>query len=153
MKERAKKAVGLIVFVFIFIFIAAIAIPFGHDIIFDSFSVSNYDVREGIVSDVILKEKGNKGTCENIIVDDYNIFVKCGEDYTGQFNIGDTTEYYVYKGKGYHTEDQMKSGSFVGKIIDFGMIGAYILLLVLLTLKKGQLFDYINEIGGIKNTN
>lgn len=152
MDGRLKKSFKLIIFVLVFIFIVGIAIPLVHDIIFDSFSVSNYEVEEGIVSDVIIKEKG-KSTCENIIVDDYNIFVKCGEDYRPQFNIGDRTEYYIYKGKGYHTVDQMKSGSFIGKIIDFGMIGTYILLLCLISINKGKLARFVDEIAGNKDTN
>ena len=143
--NRAKKGFKLIIFVLVFIFIVGIAIPVVHDIIFDSFSVSNYEVEEGIVSDVIVEEKGKRGTCENIVVDDYNVFVKCGEDYSPQFNIGDRTEYYIYKGKGYHTIDQMKSGSFIGKIIDFGMIGTYILLLCLIAINKGKLAEYIDD--------
>lgn len=153
MNERGKKAFKLIIFVLVFLFIASLGIPLVHEILFDSFSVSNYEVEEGIVSDVIVEEKGSKGTCENIIVDNYNIFVKCGDYYKQQFNIGDRTEYYVYKGKGYHTEAQMKSGSFIGKIIDFGMIGSYIVLLVLIAINKGKLFEYIDDMANKKNTN
>ena len=92
-----------------------------------------------------------ESTCENIVVDGYNIFVKCGKDYKQQFEIGDETTYYVYKKKAYHNEHQMKSGTFIGKILDYGMIGSYILLYVLLMKNREKLSDYINVMGGIKD--
>lgn len=148
-----KKAFCLIIFVIIFLFIVCIAIPLIHDVLFDSFGISNYEVKKGIINDVIIEEKSDRGTCENIIVDNYNIFVQCGNDYKQQFKVGDKTEYYVYKDKGYHTKDQMKSGSFIGKILDFGMIGTYILLFCLIIFSKDKLSNYIDEITGNKNTN
>ena len=150
MINRYKKACNLIIFILIILLIICLVIPLVHDFIFDKFSISNYEVKEGIVSNVILKDKKDVGTCENIVIDNYDIFVQCGSDYKQQFKIGDKTKYYVYKGKGYHTEDQMKSSSIIGKIIDYGMIGAYILLLFLITYNKDKIFNCIDEISGNK---
>ena len=144
-----KKAFYLIIFVLVTLFIICLGIPLLHDFIFDKFSVSNYEEKEGIVTDVILKDK-DEGTCENIVVDNYNIFVQCGKDYKQQFKIGDETTYYIYKKKAYHTEDQMKSGSFIGKVIDYGMIGTYILIFLLLMYNKDKLYNYIDDMAGNK---
>lgn len=152
MDGRIKKPFCLIMLVIVSLFVICIAIPLVHDFLFDRFSVSNYEIKEGIVSDIVLKDKSDVETCENIIVDDYNIFVQCGKDYQQQFNIGDTTEYYVYNGKGYHTEDQMKSGSFIGKVLDFGMLGTYIVLFYLLMYNRKRLFAYIDDMAGNENS-
>ena len=141
--------IRLIIFIFTFIFIAALGIPLLHDFLVDKLSVSNYEEKQGIVTDVIMKKKKDS-TCENIVVDDYNIFVKCGKYYEQQFKIGDNTTYYVRKGKAYHNEHQMKSGTIIGKILDYGMIGSYLVLLFLINHNKERLSDYINEMGGIK---
>ena len=150
MKNRFKSIVQLITFVLIALFIIALGIPLIHDLIFDIYSVSNYKEKEGIVSDVILKNNNPK-VCENIIVDDYNIFVKCGDYYKQQFNIGDKTTYYVYKDKAYHTKNQMKSGTLIGKIIDYGMIGSYVLILFLIFHNKSKFNTWVDEITGNKS--
>ena len=149
MKKNYKKAIYLIIFVLVTLFIICLGIPLFHDFLFDRFSISNYEKEEGIVSDVILKDK-DEMTCENIVVDDYNIFIQCGSDYNQQFKINDKTTYYIYKDKAYHTKDQMKSGSFIGKVLDFGMIGTYILVFFLLIYNKGRISDYIDNMSGNK---
>ena len=85
MKKNYKKAINLILFILAFI-ITALIIPFVHDFIFDKYNISNYEEKEGIVSDVIIK-KENEKKCENIIIDNYNIFVKCSDEQ--QYKIGD----------------------------------------------------------------
>ena len=146
--------VSLIIFVFIFLFMLCLGIPLIHDFLFDNYNVSNYEEKEGIVSEVKLEEKKESKICENIIVDDYNIFIKCGENYKPQFKVGDKTKYYVYKNNGYHTKDQMKSGTVIGKILDYGMIGSYIFLFILVVLFKDKLSSMVTEISRKKeNTN
>ena len=139
-----KKGLFLIIFILVVLMVICFIIPILHDFIFDMYTISNYDKKEGIISDVIIKEEKDS-LCENIIVDNYNIFVKCGKDYKPQFKEGDMTSYYIYKNKAYHTEDQMKSGSVIGKILDFGMLGTYILIFLLLTLNKKRIFSYIDS--------
>ena len=150
MNKKLKKIFCLIISLIIFLFIIGLGIPLLHDFLFDRFSVSNYEVKEGIVNNVKLEEKKDVGTCENIVVDDYNIFVQCGKDYKQQFKIGDKTEYYIYKNKAYHTKDQMKSASLVGKILDYGMIGSYILIFFLIAYNRGKVYDYVDDISGKK---
>lgn len=148
MNKRYKKATYLILFILFILLIVCIGIPLLHDFLFDRYSISNYEKKEGIVSDVIIKTKSDSSTCENIVIDNYNIFVQCGDNYKQQYNIGDKTTYYVYNGNGYHTEAQMKSGSIIGKILDIGMIVSYILLFILLTHNQHKIFAYVDEIAG-----
>ena len=82
----------------------------------------------------------------DFIFDDYDIFVKCGEDYKQQFKIGDETKYYVYKGKAYHTEAQMKSATPIGKIIDYGMMLIYLVIAVFFLYDRGKLTDFIDRV-------
>lgn len=153
MKKNYKKAFYLIIFVLVTLFIICLGIPLVHDFLFDRFIVSNYEEKEGIVEDVILKDKDGM-TCEEIVIYDYNIFIQCGKDYKQQFNTGDETTYYVYKMKAYHTKDQMKSSSVIGKVLDYGMIGSYILIFFLIIYKREGLFNYIDDMtGNKKDTN
>lgn len=151
MKKKCKKSIFLILFVLFVLIIICLIIPLFHDLLFDRLSVSNYEEKNGIVNDVILKNDGDSKICENIVVDDYNIFVQCGSDYKQQFKIGDKTKYYVYKDKAYHTEAQMKSGSFIGKVLDYGMIGTYILIFFLINNNRSRIFNYVDEIAGNKS--
>lgn len=147
MNKRIKKIFLLFFIVFGVFLLVAVIIPLVHDFIFDRVTISNYEEKEGKVSDVILKEDKDNRTCEHIIVDNYDIFIQCKEDYKQQFNIGDKTKYYVYKGKGYHTEAQMKSASFVGKIVDYGMIGSYILIFFLIVHNERNICILVDSIG------
>lgn len=149
MKKNYKKAINLILFVFAIFFIISLGIPLFHDFLFDRYSISDYEEKEGIVTDVILKDKDGM-TCEYIVVDDYNIFVKCGNDYKQQFKINDKTTYYIHKDKAYHTEAQMKSDTFIGKVLDYGMIGSYILILFLLIFNSKKVSTYVNTMIGNK---
>lgn len=151
MKKSYKKAVYLIIFILITLSVICLVIPLVHDFLFDRFSISNYEEKEGLVTDVTLEDKDDM-TCEYIVVDDYDIFVQCGSEYEQQFKIGDETTYYVYKDKAYHTEAQMKSGSFVGKILDYGMIGTYIVLFFLIMGNRKRLSDYIDDMSGNKES-
>lgn len=141
-----KKILLLIVFIFLILLFFCLFLPLFHDFLFDRFGVSNYEEKEGIISDVILKNDKDSKNCEYIIVDNYNIFIQCGKNYKQQYNIGDKTKYYLYKGKGYHTEAQMKSSSLVGKILDYGLLGTYILIFILLTFNRGRIINYVDEI-------
>ena len=151
MKKSYKKVFNLVIFVLVAIFIIGLFIPLFHDFLFDKYSISNYEEKEGIVTDVKLKDKDGM-TCEYIDVDDYNIFIHCGDDYKPQFKIGNKTTYHIYKDKAYHTKDQMKSGSFIGKVLDYGMIGTYILIFFLLMHNKGKIYDYVDDISGNKES-
>ena len=149
MKKDYKKAISLILFILVIIFIISLGIPLFHDFLFDRYNISNYEEKEGIVTDVILEDKDGM-TCENIVVDKYKIFVKCGNDYKQQFKINDKTTYYVHKDKGYHTEAQMKSDTFIGKVLDYGMIASYILIFFLLMFNRKRLSNYIDNVIGNK---
>ena len=151
MKKKYKKSIFLILFVLFVLIIICLIVPLLHDFLFDRFSVSNYEEKNGIVSDVILKNDSDSKICENIVVDNYNIFIQCGSDYKQQFKIGDRTKYYVYKSNAYHTESQMKSGSFIGKVLDYGMFGTYILIFFLINNNRTRIFNYVDEIAGNKS--
>ena len=141
------KKVGIILgLVFGTFLVIAVIIPLGHDFIFDKYTVKDYELKTGVVTDVRLKKEKSDSVCEHIYVDDYDIFVKCGEDYKQQFEIGQETKYYVYKGKAYHTEAQMKSATPIGKIIDYGMMLVYLVIAVFFLYDRGKLTDFIDRV-------
>lgn len=146
MNKKLKKIFCLIISLIIFIFIIGLGIPLLHDFIFDNYNVSNYEEKEGIISEVKLKKNKDSKICENIIIDDYNIFVKCKDDDESHLKVGDKTKYYVYKNKAYYTKSQMKSGTLFGKILDYGMIGSYILIFFVIAYFRENIFDYVDGI-------
>ena len=146
MGKTAKKTFILVFMIIAFIIFIGIIVPLFHDFLFDRFAVRGYEEKEGIVSEVNLNTNKYGNLCENILVDNYNIFIKCGEDYKQQFNKGDKVNYYVYKGKGYHTEAQMKSASLIGKILDYGMLATYTIVIILIGYKERKIMSFVDEL-------
>ena len=138
-KRKVRKGVVIGSIVFFIIFFTCLAIPFFVDYLTRKIELKDYDIKEGIVSDVKISEKSDS-TCENIVVDDYTMLVECGKEHKQQYNVGDKTKYYVYKGKAYHTEFQMKSASPMGRFLFYGMIGFYFMIGIFTVVLRSILY-------------
>ena len=136
MQGKFKK-IWVIILKFLIVLVIVLVIPIIHDIIVDNIDIKDYEIKNGTISDVSTKREkvnGKYDICENIKVDNYKIFVGCKvENQFKQKNkVGDTIEYYVYKDKAYYTINQMKSDSFIVKILDYGMFAVYFLIAILI---------------------
>ena len=118
-----------VIVIILILTIFALFLPLLHDFIFSNIDVKNYEIKEGLIKDVKLEKRGDV-TCENIVIEDYDIFVECRANYEPQFKVGDKKKFYVYKGKGYSNENQMKSASPIGKILDYGLFVIYGLIFI-----------------------
>lgn len=118
-------------------------IPILHDFIVDKVDIGHYDIESGIITDVYEKKKGSRD-CQYIKIDDFDIFVKCGDLSEINLNVGDTSEYYIYNDNAYYTKAQMQSSNSIVKVLDFGMIGIYILMTILIIVFNGKIYEFFD---------
>lgn len=142
MKKYIKFYLKIIFWLMMFL-IALGLIPIMHDIMVDKIDIGHYDIKTGVITNVYEKKKGNN-TCQYIKIDNFDIFVKCGDLPESKLNVGDTSEFYVYNDNAYYTKAQMQSSNSIVKILDFGMIGIYILMAVLIIVFNKKIVEFFD---------
>lgn len=157
--KNKKFLLKMLLIYFSIMTIFVISIPLIHDWLVDRVDIGDYEMKSGTITDVYEKEKGNY-LCQYIKIDGYDIFVVCGEsDYN--FNVGDSSDYYVYNGNAYYTKAQMQSSNNIVKILDFGMIASFLIMTIFamffipiyitIAKKKNKIIIKDNEILEVKN--
>ncbi len=83
--------------------------------------IGAYEERTGIIENIYIKNRGSS-ECQYINIEDFDVFVKCGDLSEIKLNVGDNIKYYYYNGSAFYTKGQMQSSNSLVKALDIGML-------------------------------